>query len=402
MIVFWLICVSMLAIALFILLPPFFQKSTEQDVDRNSENIKIARQRLAELQRDVDTGVIALADFTAARGELEQTLLIDLDGTVESGHSHSHPFSPALVAMLLPMAVIALYFVVGTPSAFMSPSDSIAMLGSEPFSEQTKARIQIDTGFIEAQLKLAEEHMATKRFSEAAAILETLHTQAGDHPVILVRNANALAMADNGNLEGRPLSLVMTALSIDPKQPQGLWLAGMAAFQRNDNQSALQFWRRLEPLMKQQNPDALSGIQKLIAQAELKMADQVAPVINKTVGIVANASLQVRVKLEEGLSDRVSPEDRLFVFVQSLAEPSIPLAVVSKQVKDLPLTVTLNDSMAMLPEMRLSNFEDVRIGARISRSGEALPNSGDFQGELSPVRIAEVGIVEVIISTIIP
>lgn len=405
MIAFWIICILMLGVTLVILLPPFVRKESIEDTDRNKSNIKIARQRLAELQADTDSGHIQPSEFSALRAELERTLLMDLESGVTQSKNHSHPLWSALVAIVLPLAVGGLYLIVGAPNAMLAPEISIAKSQVESTSTASladqEAQIHDEEEEIKSQLLIAQEYMAMQHYSEAAQTLEDLRNRVGDHPVILVRNANALAMADNGKLEGRALALVNFALAMDPIQPQGLWLAGMAAFQRDDNGLALKYWKRLEPLIPLEDPDALAGIKKIIAQAEDRLSQDgsdgaiVSPVNNE-------ASLLVRVTLDESLLDQVALDDRLFVFVQSLQGPPIPLAVVSKRVEDLPLTVLLNDAMAMLPEMKLSNFESVRVGARISKSGDAIPQSGDFQGEISPVKLSETSVVDVIISKIIP
>jgi cytochrome c-type biogenesis protein CcmH len=154
--------------------------------------------------------------------------------------------------------------------------------------------------------------------------------------------------------------------------------------------------------MQRQDPAALSGLKKLIAKAEVKVANQ--PLTGAAqAGVDQTATrLQVSVTLDQRLISQVLPDDTLFVFARALQGPKMPLAVVRKTVGDLPLTVSLDDSMAMLPEMRLSNFDDIRVGARISRSGGAIPQSGDLQGETSPVRREDAGVVQVIISRIIP
>ena len=402
---FWLVCALMLIIALVILLPSFFRNTESESVDRNEENIKFARLRMAELRADADAGLIAKSDFLAAREELEQTLLGDLDRSSGSRNRHSHPIWPGLVTILLPLSVIGLYIVVGTPDALVTPVVAAVKVTDGQVSitsaETLETRSRDDASKIEEQLQLAQEYMAKENYRDAAATLETLRARVGNHPVILVRNANALAMANNGNLEGRPLELVDEALAIDPNQPQGLWLAGMAAFQDGENRQALEHWRRLEPLLQRHTPDAIAGIRKLIEQAEDKLgSDEVVEITESSVD--TESSLLVTVKLDKRLYDQVALDDRLFVFVQSIPGAPVPLAVVSKRVEDLPLTVTLNDAMAMLPEMKLSNFENVRVAARISRSGDAVPQSGDFRGEISPVRLADTQVVEVLISEIIP
>jgi len=107
------------------------------------------------------------------------------------------------------------------------------------------------------------------------------------------------------------------------------------------------------------------------------------------------------VSLDPNLSAKVSPEDSLFIFARASAGPRMPLAVIRKQVKDLPVTFTLDDSMAMSPQFSLSKFSEVIVGARISKSGDAIPKSGDLQGTSSIIKVGSEGL-KIVIDSAVP
>jgi cytochrome c-type biogenesis protein CcmH len=65
----------------------------------------------------------------------------------------------------------------------------------------------------------------------------------------------------------------------------------------------------------------------------------------------------------------------------------MPLALLRVQARDLPKTFALDDSMAVAPEFRLSNFAEVVVGARVSKSGSPMPQKGDFEGLSKPVKL---------------
>ena len=89
--------------------------------------------------------------------------------------------------------------------------------------------------------------------------------------------------------------------------------------------------------------------------------------------------------LSKALTAKAQPDDTLYVFARPAEGSRMPLAVLRKQVRDLPLTFTLDDSMAMSPAARLSSTPRVIVGARISKSGSAVPQPGDLQGLSAPV-----------------
>ncbi|MES9964394.1 MAG: c-type cytochrome biogenesis protein CcmI, partial [Candidatus Sedimenticola sp. 20ELBAFRAG] len=96
---------------------------------------------------------------------------------------------------------------------------------------------------------------------------------------------------------------------------------------------------------------------------------------------------------------QVSPDESVFIYAKALQGPRMPLAASRHKVKDLPLELALDDSTAMMPQMRISNFSEVTVGARVSRSGNAIAQAGDLVGEISPVSVAGSGVTEIVINS---
>jgi cytochrome c-type biogenesis protein CcmH len=113
-------------------------------------------------------------------------------------------------------------------------------------------------------------------------------------------------------------------------------------------------------------------------------------------------AITVSVTLDPQLAADAAPEDTVFIFARALSGPRMPLAIERKQVSDLPITVTLDDSTAMMPAMKLSNFDEVAVGARVSKSGTAMPQSGDLQGLAEPVVPSSGTAIELTINSRVP
>jgi cytochrome c-type biogenesis protein CcmH len=100
--------------------------------------------------------------------------------------------------------------------------------------------------------------------------------------------------------------------------------------------------------------------------------------------------------------DQASPEDTVFILARAINGPRMPLAIVRKNVSDLPATVQLDDSTAMSPATALSGFEEVAIEARVSKSGQAMSRSGDLSGRVAPISPGTDAVVELTIDTVVP
>jgi cytochrome c-type biogenesis protein CcmH len=221
-----------------------------------------------------------------------------------------------------------------------------------------------------------------------------------------------------GRIEGKPLQVVERALKIDPTQWKALALAGSAAFERKDYKTAIGYWQTLqshaEPGSEMARETAanieearqLGGINELpkvptAATSPAKAPLRTAEAKPQKQALNANAAVEGSVSLSPKLAGKAAPTDTVFVFARAAEGPRMPLAILRFQVKDLPVKFLLDDSLAMSPAMKLSNFQDVVIGARISKSANAVPQAGDLQGASKPVKVGAKGLA-VVIDQVVP
>jgi cytochrome c-type biogenesis protein CcmH len=93
----------------------------------------------------------------------------------------------------------------------------------------------------------------------------------------------------------------------------------------------------------------------------------------------SSTRVTVTVSIAPNLKAKVLPDDTLFVFAKAAQGPAMPLAIARLTAAQLPASVTLTDAMSMTPDLTLSKFSQIILGARISKSGNATAHSGDFQ-----------------------
>jgi cytochrome c-type biogenesis protein CcmH len=380
MILFWGIGAALAAIALVLVLRPLIFSRKSLGVQRNAANVSIYRDQLRELDADLASGRLAAADYARARSELEARLLEDVaeeSGVRRGGGARALAVT---LALAVPLCAAALYFAAGNPGAIDSPAVQL-----ETLVQRLAAHLRENPDDTAGWKLLARSYASLERFPEAADAYAKAAVRAPRDAQLLVDFAESLAMARGRRLEGEPEQLIARALELEPANLKALALAGTAAFARNDYAAAAAQWERMLPLVPAGSEDARS-IQASIDEAR---------------SLMGRRELKGRVSLSAKLKTKAAPDDTVFIFARAAEGPPMPLAVLRKRVRDLPLEFSLDDSMAMAPGMRLSGFPRVVVAARVSKSGEAAPKPGDLQGSSGAVANDAQG-VNVVIDMVLP
>ncbi len=403
MISFLLLVALFVAIALGLLLPPLLRKSNPVSVDVTS--LPIYREQLQELEADYANGIIAAAQFHEAEQELKRRLVEESRVVAPAVRDASRkPWLAVAIAIALPIVCFALYKLLGQPAAFIDPTAqdgkplSVENITPQQFATMTQrlaVKLRDNPNDPTGWTMLAKAYMALGRGNDAVAAYERAVIMVPDNAALLVEYAHALATRNNDSFVGRPRELITQAIKLAPEDPRVLALAGSAAYEAKDFAAAIAHWEKLLTLVPK-DADAVDEVRASINAARNAMGEK--PIAAKN-----NIGVSGAVSLSDTLKDKIAPNDTLFIFARAAGAnaPKMPLAVWRGTVKDLPKTFTLDDSMAMTPAMVISKFEQVSVEARISKSGNAIPQSGDLSAASVTAKPGATGI-KLVIDRVLP
>jgi cytochrome c-type biogenesis protein CcmH len=396
----FLLVVSVLVlIAFLIVLPPLWRKHPVAIADQDQRNIAIALQRLAELKEQLQAGALTQELYEEQLAELELALSDDLDiqSQIKTSQSSGRWMATVLV-FAIPLVAGSLYWTLGNyPS--LSQVEQAAVVAPEleqmnKMVEGLAERLQKQPDDALGWTMLGRSYKYLQQNDKAVVAFEHAYKLIGDQVEIMLLYADALAFVNDQQLAGKPAELVFKALAMEPDNVTGLWLGGMAKAQTGEFVAAMDLWKKLETLLPP-GSEAQQEIQGLMAKLATEIpegATQEKPAQQAKAGRTGSqpvASIDVQVSLAPELQKLASPGDTVFIYAQSLSGPKMPLAIVRKQVSELPLTVNLTDAMAMTPTMKLSNFTQVKLLARVSKSGEATQQPGDLIGAIEQITLAD-------------
>jgi len=402
MTLFWIISAAMMLVALGLLAPTLLRRHATRSDQTEQFNVQIAREHLAELRKQRETGDLSDEEFDQARQDLELALAQDLEGSAEKGVVTAGPggrWALLVAALVIPLVTIPVYLQIGSPELIdgKAAGEMAAGHGAQgelpPIEQlviQLRARMETNPDNAEGWFLLGRTYMRLQNYADAVYAFEKVVQLLPDETAGLLSLADALTMRDGRQVGARAVQLLEKALSIDPSSVTALWLLGNAAQDRGDSATALAYWQRAYPLLSDEPsmqlelgraitgaggelpaaPAALPTIMAPASTAAAPPADQPAP--------AAGAAITVEVALAPRLFEQLSPDDTIFVLARAETGPPMPLAVSRHQGDELPLRVTLTDQMAMMPAMRLSAFPRVKISAKVSKSGQAGTQPGDM------------------------
>jgi len=422
---FILSAIVLSALAVLIVVPALLRKNYPVLDEYDDFNVAIAKDRLKEIKQQREAGEISEQVYQQLHDELEAALALDLvqsdqqnnnKKAVETVPAEKKKLSIILIAVSIPVIAVGIYSqlgdfnaATGKPVVQVPVVSSTSQAGAnaqqrgekppeltmEEAAAGLEKRLLEEPDNAEGWYMLGRTYMVLKKYHKAKTAYEKTLDLVGEDAEILLRYVDALAMVEGGKLSGKAKPVLDKVIRLLPENTMALWLAGTAESQASNYKKALTYWYKLMPLLNGSVNDQ-TELGKLIASAESYLTPSQVTELKKSLAVVdlkpvqipvarpgagrekpgtesasadrptGAAAIRVLVDLDPSLKSRVSGSDTLFVFAKALKGPPMPLAALKKTVADLPLSVTLNDAMAMMPQMKLSNFEDVPVCGGVS------------------------------------
>ena len=414
---FWLVCALLLVVALVIVLPSLLAKEPQDDVDRKKINQAVFEKKLAELEHDLNQDLIDQEQFHIAKTDLQRSLIDDLDDQKQYTVRKSNKVLPVIIILLVPIVSVLTYLKINNGLESLSPEfqqqlqaqSQDQMQSVESAIASLEERLNKDPDNLDGWLMLGRSYLISEKFDAAVkAYAKANELTNGSNPNVLVSYGEAQGFADGQKFSQSSLTLFKKALQIDPKHERGLWYAGFAAFQLQDYKGSVDYWEKLLQQVPAEQEEVKSALLVYLNDAKQKAGIEITDVpVSKQQEAKSQdsdspaASIVVSVSLADALKNKIVNSDTLFIYARAKSGPKMPLALVKMTAGDLPTTVTLDDSVSMMPAMTLSSMDQVEVIARISKSGQAIMQTGDIFGSVHPVDTKQSETVDVLISEIV-
>jgi len=404
-------CLCIAAVFIWILLR---QRPVRSSASQAKLNASVYRAQIMDLDREHQSGHISTQEWQQTRDELSQRMLEDTSLSDDPGARKEKPalWTALVIALTLPLASLSMYLWVGEPEALqaaITESPEKAMQTELSGMVQTLAKkLEANPENQEGWVMLGRSYRALEKYDNAVSAYDRALKLSADDNLKLER-AEVLALKAKGNFEGEPWSVIRDILKKDPQNKGALLLAGSASYAHDKYADALRYWQQARQQLAADHPDVPS-LENAIATAQNKLGLPVtppstlpsqAPAAASAAGAAgpvasgtqAGLTISGRLSLAAALKNKAGPNDMVFVYASPANGDRMPLAIFKSTVEKLPLNFTLDDSTAMLPERKLSGAGEVILKARISKSGNAIPQSGDLTGTLGPVKVGSKGLV---------
>jgi len=411
MVLFWLTSFALLLISIIVILKTLFSKNKSNIIYEDNSKL-LYEQKLLEIDKDIENNTLTSKDAENIKIELKNSLLEYknksdvLSLNIYRSSKNVRKIISLILILIIPVFVFGIYSIVGSPDSIEKLALTSNISNSQSSNEQlasvdemlnrVERRLLDNPDNTDDWLMLANSYLVLKRYPESIRAFENLYRLKGDEPSLLLRYADALAMANSGVFSGKPAEMIKKALVLDPENTMGLWLAGLVSYEEGKIDEAINYWEKVLPKLKDGSEEQ-NNIKKYL---EFAYQNNNIPREENTPDLSNRKKYSIKLNIELS-SDFYGIDKNQIVFIYAKSEDktnNMPIIVLRKKVADLPLTIELDDSMVMLPSNKLSDYQSVRVIARVSKSGNAKANKGDPIGVIDSISTDSKETAELIIN----
>lgn len=407
----WAAIALLTALALAFFLWPMRRKATGSRLEQVRRhyleaNVALFREHLAELEAARDAGRLSPQAFEQLKLEQERALLEEERELASSRPTRGRalPGGRVLVMTALALVVASVGFY-----HWRGASDDVrlaamraekAMADRRDLSndrrinpartwelvEQLKRRLDDEPESTQYRYLLAYYFRELGHYDQAIQAYQEILAQEPDSPRIKAELAETLFIRDDNRMSARARALVREALAANPQETTALGLAGIDAFSQQNYRDAIDYWERAVAVMNPRSGNAMA-FQRGIERARQALGDAAPESQSESSGADG-----VEISMEVRLGDNVefSGDERVFVYARAWEGGKMPLAITTLQAKQLPTSITLDETMAMSPAASLASATQIELVARLSKSGDASAQPGDWQGSLGPIDVEDI------------
>jgi cytochrome c-type biogenesis protein CcmH len=362
-------------------------------------NAKVYRDQILDLDREHDSGHISDQEWQQSRDELSLRLLEDTSAVDDPAAKAERPaiWTAVVLAVALPLGSMGLYMWVGQPEALnpmaAKTPDQVDPKDLAKMAQTLAEKLQAKPDNLQGWVMLGRTYRALENFDAALKAYDSALKLSADDDLKLER-IEIIAMQRQGQFEGEPWNVIREVLQRDPQHFGALLTAGSASYAEGKFADALKYWEQARKPLDANNPD-LEGLENAIAAVRDRLGMPPAkssPASSSTSAATSALNVTGQVNLSASLKSKASPNDVVFIYATPANGDRMPLAIFKTTVSQLPLNFTLDDSSAMTPDRKLSAAGEVMVKVRVSKSGNAMPQSGDLSGSLGPVKVGAKGL----------
>lgn len=356
-------------------------------------NAKVYRDQILDLDREHDSGHISDEEWQQSRDELSLRLLEDTSAVDDPAAKTEKPaiWTAVVLAVALPLGSMGMYMWVGQPEALnplaLKTPDQVDPKDLAKMAQTLAEKLQDKPDNLQGWVMLGRTYRTLENFDAALRAYDSALKLSDDDDLKLER-IEVIAMQRQGQFEGEPWNVIREVLQRDPQHFGALLTAGSASYAEGKFADALKYWEQARKPLDANNPD-LQGLESAIATVRERLG---MPPAKATPAATSGLNVTGQVNLSASLKSKASTNDVVFIYATPANGDRMPLAIFKTTVSQLPFNFTLDDSTAMAPDRKLSAAGEVMVKVRVTKSGNAMPQSGDLSGSLGPVKVGSKGL----------